>query len=120
MSLKEFKQTDLHCIYCGTKDVYRDELGETSASGQHYCVTCGNTFRTCKQPLNAFTTARMVVLLDELQRKSPVVCGSCKHFKQQKDLWYEDKLKGRRAAGVCACREEIVSHDYHCSLYLAQ
>lgn len=68
MSLNEFRQTDLHCIYCGTKDVYRDEVGEMSTSGQHYCATCGQTFRTNKQPLNAFTTARMAVLLAELQR----------------------------------------------------
>lgn len=120
MSLKEFKQTDLHCIYCGTKDVYRDETGETSASGQHYCVTCGNTFRTYKQPLNAFTTARMAVLLAELQRKSPASCNSCEHFKQQKGLWYEDKLKGRRAAGVCHFHDRVLPSDFYCLNYLAQ
>lgn len=62
-----FTLTNFHCIYCGTKDVYRDEMGELSTQQQHYCVTCGRTFRTGAQELNDFHTKRMAELLADLE-----------------------------------------------------
>ncbi len=62
-----FTLTNFHCIYCGTKDVYRDETGELSTQQQHYCVTCGRTFRIGAQELNDYHTKRMAELLADLE-----------------------------------------------------
>jgi hypothetical protein len=40
-----WEHTDLHCLRCGEKDLWRDEgPGDYYAGPQHLCASCGATF----------------------------------------------------------------------------
>lgn len=119
MSLKEFKRTDLACVYCSTRDVYEDTT--CTANNRHfYCATCGRAFRNASVTMDADKTVRMAVLLAELQhRPEPKVCAKCIYFHKQSGLWIETKLTGRHEAGVCNKHERITSPTYTCPHFMA-